>query len=174
MNRRPHSTEHAPYFAKYVELVASHEILNVLENQIKETAALLKGLTEDQANFRYASGKWSVKEVVGHMVDTERIMSYRALRIARGDVTPLPGFDENAYMVHSEFDARPLESLLYDFSVVRRATLNLLERLPKDAWSRTGIVSQHEITVRAIGFIIAGHELHHRNVIVERYIPAFS
>ncbi|MEX2414590.1 MAG: DinB family protein [Paenibacillaceae bacterium] len=172
MIHRPAATEYSSYFAKYIERVASDDLLHELEIQLNETTDLLADLSEEQTSFRYAQGKWSVKEVVGHMVDTERIMSYRALRIARGDVTPLPGFDENAYVSHSNFSVRSLQSLLQDFSIVRQATLNLLDQLPAHAWPRVGVVSNNEITVRALGFIIAGHELHHRNVIIERYIGA--
>jgi uncharacterized damage-inducible protein DinB len=172
MIQKPAVTEYPTFFATYIERVASDNLLQELEDNSKQTIAILEGLTEKQASFRYAPGKWSLKEVIGHMVDTERIMSYRALRIARGDATPLPGFDEKTYVSHSEFSERSLESLLHSFSIVRQATLNLLEQFPADAWLRVGVVSNNEITVRALGFIIAGHELHHRDVIIERYIGA--
>ncbi len=174
MIHKPAITEYPTYFTKYIELVATDDLLQELQMNGKQIIAKLQDLSEDEANFRYAPGKWSIKEVIGHMIDTERIMSYRALRIARGDVTPLPGFDENAYVKHSDFSERTLTNLLNDFSIVRQSTINLLEPLSADACSRVGVVSNNEITVRALGFIIAGHELHHRNVIVERYISALA
>jgi uncharacterized damage-inducible protein DinB len=170
---KPAISEYPTFFARYVERVPSDDLLHELEHNFKLTAATLDSLTEEQAGFRYAPGKWSLKEVVGHMVDTERIMSYRALCIARGDVTPLPGFDENAYVSQADFSERTLQSLLQDFIIVRQATINLLGQFPAEAWSRVGVVNNNEITVRALGFIIAGHELHHRNVINERYISTF-
>ncbi len=174
MIHRPAVTEHPAFFTKYINCVPSDDLLQELEHNGKQTIATLKDVSEEQANFRYAPDKWSLKEVIGHMVDTERIMSYRALRIARGDVTPLPGFDENAYVSHSDSSERTLANLLNDFSIVRQATINLLEPLSNAAWSRVGVASNNEITVRALGFVIAGHELHHRNVIVERYIGALG
>jgi uncharacterized damage-inducible protein DinB len=174
MIHRPAANEYSSFFSTYIENVTSDDLLYELKHNFKRTVATLENVTEDQASFRYAPGKWSLKEVVGHMVDTERIMSYRALCIARGDISSFPGFDENAYVSQSYFSERTLESLLQDFIIVRQATLNLLEHLPTVAYSREGIVSNNKITVRALGFIIAGHELHHRNVISERYINAFK
>lgn len=174
MIHKPAVTEYPAYFTKYIELVATDDLLQELQNSGKQTIATLEGLSEAEASFRYAPVKWSIKEVVGHIVDTERILSYRALRIARGDVTPLPGFDESTYVSLANFSERPLSSLLQSFSIVRQSTIDLLEQFPEDAWSRVGIVSNNEITVRALGFIVAGHELHHLRVIVERYIRAFQ
>jgi len=173
MIHKPTASEYPAFFSKYIELAHSDNLMQELKLNSIKTIELLEGITDEQASFRYATGKWSLKEVVGHMVDTERIMSYRTLRIARGDVTPLPGFDENALVIHAGFSELAIQSLLQDFSIVRQATLSLLEQLPSHAWSRVGIVSNNEITVRSLGFIIVGHELHHRKVIVERYLSAF-
>jgi uncharacterized damage-inducible protein DinB len=170
---RPSPTEYPAFFATYIDLVPSDDLLQELEQSFQQTMAILESLTEEQASFRYAPGKWTIKEVVGHMVDTERIMNYRALCIARGDTTPFPGFDEEAYVSHSEFAERSLQSLLQDFSLVRQASMNLLERLPTDAWSRVGTVNNNKIVVSALGFIIVGHGLHHTNVIRDRYMATF-
>ena len=167
---RPRPDEYAPYYEKYVSRVPDGEIVEVLRTQIGETLALLGGLPEERALHRYGPGKWSVKEVVGHMIDLERIMSYRMLRIARGDTTPLPGFDENAYVPAGSFDARPLSSLRHDFEVVRAATLALLESLDANAAARRGTASNFEVTARAVAYIIAGHERHHVAILRERYL----
>lgn len=173
MIHRPAISEYPPYFETYIQLVQTDDLLQALDHNSKQINANLKQLTEEQAAFRYAPGKWSLKEVVGHMIDTERIMSYRALCIARGDATSFPGFDENAYVSQSAFDDRTLASLLQDFIIVRQATISLLSQLPLTAWDTIGTVNSNKISVRALGFIIAGHELHHCRTINERYISTF-
>jgi hypothetical protein len=145
-------------------------VVETLERQLGETLALLGGLSEEQAGARYEPGKWSVKELVGHVVDTERIFAYRALRFARGDRTPIPGFEQDPYVAGGNFDARTLRDLADEFACVRRATVALLRHLGEDAWRRTGTASDNEVSVRALAHIIAGHELHHLNVLRERYL----
>ena len=170
--KRPQASEYAPYFEKYVALVPDGEIVETLEAQLKETKLLLRTLREEGAAFRYAAGKWSVKEVLGHISDQERVFAYRLLRIARGDQTPLAGFDQDEYVKMGNFSTRPLAELLEEFTAVRRATITLVQSLDEAAWPRRGVANQKEISARALAFLIAGHELHHRAVLQERYIAA--
>jgi uncharacterized protein (TIGR03083 family) len=166
---RPEADEIPPHFVGYISKVTESDPLAVLTSQIDVTAGLLRGLSEADALKRYAPEKWSVKEVVGHLVDTERIMAYRALRIARGDETPLPGFDEKAYVPRAKFDARPLADLVADLRTVRNATLGLFKSFDADAWRRRGTASGKPISVRALGYMIPGHERHHVEVLKARY-----
>jgi hypothetical protein len=129
----------------------------------------MEPLDDAAARSRYAAGKWSVKEVLGHLTDAERIFAYRLMRIARRDATPLPGFDENAYVPAGEFDARPLDSLVGEFGALRLSTIELVEGLPSDAWARRGQASGASITARALAYIIVGHVAHHARVLRERY-----
>jgi uncharacterized damage-inducible protein DinB len=168
----PHSSEYAPYYAGYVARVPAGDIVAILATQVDDTLALLRELTDAQSHGRYAPGKWSVREVIGHVIDAERVFAYRAMRIARGDTTALPGFDENAYVPAGRFDERPLASLLAELAAVRRSTVALLAGLPAEAWTRTGTASGTAVSVRGIAWIMAGHELHHREIIVSRYLAA--
>jgi len=150
--------------------VENGDIVQTLQNQIDNTASLLSDLSEVQGNYRYAPGKWSVKEIVGHLTDSERVFAYRALRIARADKTPLEGFEQDDYVRLGGFDRRRLPELVQEFAAVRKATLLLLGSLDSDAWLRRGVANNNEISVRALAYIIAGHELHHRAVIREKYL----
>jgi hypothetical protein len=169
---RPEATEYAPYYGKYVALVAGDDALAALNAQVSDTLALLRGVPESEGGFRYAEGKWSIKELVGHMIDTERIFAYRALRIARGDQTPLPGFEQDDYIRNAAFDACTLAALAAEFESVRRATLFLFAHLDGVAWMRVGVASDSEVSVRALAYIIAGHELHHAGILREKYLSA--
>ncbi len=168
---RPQASEYAPYYEKYVAMVPDGEIVETLEAQLREIKLLLGTLSEEGAEYRYAAGKWSIKEVLGHISDQERVFAYRLLRIARGDQTPLAGFDQDEYVKKGNFSARPLAELLEEFTAVRRATMALVQSLDEAAWSRRGVTNQKEISTRALVFLIAGHELHHRVVLQERYFP---
>jgi uncharacterized damage-inducible protein DinB len=167
---RPESNEYAPYYEKYVSLVPAGSIIETLQSQAADTLALLRGVSEERAASRYEPGKWSVKEVVGHVIDTERIFSYRALRFARNDKTPLPGYEQDDYARAANYDARTLADLADDFERVRAATVSLLRSLDAEAWTRRGLASDNEVSVRALAHIIAGHELHHVNILRERYL----
>ena len=171
---RPGADEYAPYYGKYIDLVpeASGEgaLAELLERQIEETRSALGGLPDARALHRYAAGKWSIKEVVGHVTDAERVFAYRALWIARADPTPLAGFDENAFVPPGRFDARTLSDLLGELAAVRRATVALLRGLPADAVARRGTASGKPVSVRALAYIIAGHERHHLRILKERYL----
>jgi uncharacterized damage-inducible protein DinB len=167
---RPPHTEYAEWYARYVALVPDGDIVAILATQLHDTYALLRELTDEQARLAYAAGKWSIKEVIGHIADAERVFATRALCFARGDATPLPGFDENAYVPAGSFDDRPLASLLAELSAVRGATVSLFAGLPSQAWERSGTASDNRVSVRALAWITAGHELHHREILSERYL----
>lgn len=170
--KRPAPTEHAEFYANYIAKVPGMDVLGVLEAQRLQMLQLFTGRSERVGNFRYAPGKWTVKEVLGHVTDTERIFSYRALRIARGDSTPLPGFEQDDYVRDGAFGERTLADLAEEFGTVRSASVALFRSFPEAAWERRGIASQKEVTVRALAFITAGHQMHHRIILEERYFPA--
>jgi uncharacterized damage-inducible protein DinB len=166
---RPQPGEYAPYYERYISLVQGENILDTLDQQRRQTMLLLSCRDEEDGDFRYAPDKWSAKEVLGHVCDTERIFAYHALRIARADATPLEGFEQDDYVLNGPFAQRPLSDLVEDFIAVRRATLSLLRDLDETAWSRRGVANKNEVTVRALAYIIAGHELHHRRILEEKY-----
>jgi len=169
---RPEPGEYAPYYDRYISLISGNDILTTLDGQRRQTVLLLSGRDEADGDFRYASDKWNAKEVIGHVCDTERIFAYRALRIARADQTPIEGFDQDDYVRHGPFAARLLADLIEDYIAVRRGTLSLLRNLDEAAWSRRGLANKNEVSVRALAYIIAGHELHHRRILEEKYFSA--
>lgn len=166
---RPSKTEYDAYYHRYISLVPDEDVLIALDQQLADTLILLRGLSEQHGDFRYEADKWSVKEVLGHIIDTERIMSYRALRIARNDRTPIEGFEQDDYVKHGGFAGRSVANLGREFEQVRRATISLFRNLEPDAWTRVGIASKLDISVRALAYIIAGHELHHKASLKDRY-----
>lgn len=168
---RPAPSEHHTYYATYISEVPEGSVLATLAGQIDQTAALLARVPESKASFRYAEGKWSIKEVVGHLADTERVFSYRALRVARGDTTPLASFDENAWVPFGDFDRRTLADLTAELRAVRAATMTLFNSFTGEAWLRIGTASGHPISARALAWIVTGHERHHLRVLAERYFP---
>jgi hypothetical protein len=167
---RPDTSEYAAPFETYVSKVPAGNLLDILEDQRRETQKLLAGIPERRALHRYEPGKWSIKEVVGHVTDAERVFSYRALRFARGDQTPLAGFDETAYTPAGKFDARPLPHLAAELDAVRHATIALFTGLDPDVLARRGVASNKDVSVRALAYIIAGHERHHVGILRERYL----
>lgn len=167
---RPDETEYLSYFGRYISLVPEENILAILGRQSDETQALLRGIPESQAGFRYAPDKWSIKELVGHVIDTERVFGYRALCFARNDRTPLPGFEQDDYIRNSSFNEQPLAELAAELESVRRSTLFLFKHLDRESWKRKGIANEHEMSVRAAAYIIAGHELHHIGILRDRYL----
>jgi hypothetical protein len=169
---RPEPGEFAPYYTRYIEAVPDGDLLLLLEEGAEEVLNLLRAFGEERAGHRYAPGKWSVKEVVGHVADTERVFAYRALRFARGDATPLPGFEQDAYVMAAGFDRRSLADLAEEFADVRKATLKLLAGFDAPALMRSGVASGHPLTTRAAAWIIAGHEQHHAQVLRERYLTS--
>jgi hypothetical protein len=169
---RPEPGEYAPFYETYISLVKGNDILGLLEAQRLQMAQMFAARSEREGNFRYALEKWTVKEVLGHVNDTERIFTYRALRIARGDQTPLSGFEQDDYVRGGNFGERSLADLAEEFAYVRSASIALFRSLKKEAWSRRGVANEKEVTARALAFIIAGHELHHRLILEERYFAA--
>jgi DinB superfamily len=167
---RPQPGESAPYYDRYISLVPGHDVLATLDDQRRQMLLLLSGRPEADGDLRYAPDKWSLKEVLGHINDTERIMSYRALRIARGDATPLAGFEQDDYIRNGPFARCTLADLIEEYIAVRRATVSLFRNLDEVAWTRSGKASDNEVTVRALAYIIAGHELHHRRIVEEKYL----
>jgi hypothetical protein len=166
---RPAPTEYPAATAEYVSLVPEDDIVAAMETQSSETQKLLSSLDESKAAFRYADDKWSVKEVLGHVIDAERIMSYRLLAIARGETAPLPGWEEDDYVRAASFDRWRLSELAEHYALVRRANIILLRNLPEEAWDRRGTANGNPTTVRGLAWGIVGHERHHVSVLRERY-----
>ena len=170
MIRKPEANEHAPYYGRYVERVPDGDILEILASQFRDTRAILDALDEERANHRYEPGKWSIKELVGHVLDVERVFAYRALVFARNDTTPQAGIEQDDWVAHGNFDARTMQNITNEFASVRAATLTLFGGLSSDMWMRRGNASGFDFTVRSMPYIIAGHEIHHVAVLRERYL----
>jgi uncharacterized damage-inducible protein DinB len=170
IHTKPEANEYASYYEKYVSLVAEADVVETLKRQLDDTLALLRVVPEERGGDAYEPGKWSIKQVVGHIIDAERIFAYRALAIARGERQPLPGMEQDEYMAAANFDARTLADLIDEFGHVRRANLHMFRALDADAWTRRGVASDNEVTVRALAHIIAGHESHHVLILRERYL----
>lgn len=168
--KRPESNEYAEFYAGYVSLVEETDISAALQNQIADINNLFVEISEEKGDFAYAENKWTIRELLGHIIDGERVFSYRALRFSRGDKTPLAGFEENFYVANSNFKARTLADLLKEFSLLRRSNVLMLEDLDESAWSQTGIASDAEISVRALAYIMVGHVRHHLNILKTRYL----
>jgi uncharacterized damage-inducible protein DinB len=168
---KPEPGEYPPYAKMYIDLLPDDGLLleHLAENS-RETTELIRSLPEDQLLHRYAPGKWTIKEVLLHIVDDERIYAYRALRFARGDRTELPGFEQDDYVPPSKADERSVESLLGELAAVRAATIELYRGLPEEALVRSGVANGNRATVRALGYHMAGHEVHHVKLIRERYL----
>ncbi len=166
---RPDSTEYPAWYAGYVASVPNGDIVAVLREGGNDLASALRAIPEFKGEHRYAEGKWTVRTLLGHMIDAERIFTYRALRLARGDATPLAGFEENDYARAACSDARTVADLASEMFVVREGTVRLFESLPDDAWARIGTVNNGQVTVRALAYIIAGHATHHLGVLRDRY-----
>ncbi|MGH7586828.1 MAG: DinB family protein [Gemmatimonadales bacterium] len=167
---RPVAGDHLPYYDTYITKVGEHEdVIAVLADLRRSTAAQLASMSETQASHRYAPGKWSVREVIAHVADSERVFGYRLLSIARGDATPLPGFDENKWAEISNAETRPLADVAAEFAAVRDATLALVRSLDAAGWERRGTANGVGVAARSLPYIIAGHERHHLSVLAERY-----
>ncbi len=170
MTGRPAPDEAAHYYYTYIDRIASDDIVAALESQLEPTLRLAAAITEEQSLHRYAPDKWSIRQLLNHVTDTERVFLYRALWFARGFDTPLPAFDQNIAVPAAAADQFPWSSHVAEFSAVRTATLAFFRNLPADAWSRTGIASGNPLTVRALAYIIAGHVAHHIAILEERYL----
>ncbi|HYW50421.1 MAG TPA: DinB family protein [Gemmatimonadaceae bacterium] len=166
---RPEPGTYGAYYQKYVDLVPDGDMRRLLPVIFDGNFRALRTITSDRERHRYAPGKWSIREAVGHMIDTERVFSYRALRIARGDTTPLASFDENRFVAGARYDEIPLDQILSEMMAVHASTILLFENMADDAWDRIGTASDNPVSVRALAYLIAGHELHHMNIFRERY-----
>lgn len=166
---RPAADEHIPYYAKYIALAPGDDGLDAMRTTGESLQRIVKGVSEKQALHRYAEGKWSVKEVLNHITDGERVFGYRALRFARADLTPLPGFDENAWLPFADSDRRPLSEIVEELRAVRAASVALFGSFDGEALTRRGEANGHPISVRALAWIIAGHSRHHETLLRERY-----
>ncbi|GAA4430039.1 DinB family protein [Pontibacter saemangeumensis] len=169
---QPEATEHNSFFSTYVTLAQTNDLIEGLTASSVYSMGMLEGLSEEQLLYRYAKGKWSIKEVMVHLMDTERIFAYRALRFARGDKTELPGFEQDLYINPSQADARPVNDVLAEYIAVRNATIALFKSFSEEALMQTGIGSGIKMSVRALGFAILGHEVHHLKIIRERYLAS--
>lgn len=167
---KPAKSEFLPYYERYISLVPDGDVISTLIAQMIDTQALLRALPNSVATYRYAPDKWSLNEVVGHMIDSERLFAGRALRFARNDATPIPGFEQDDYVRNATFDAYPLSELASELEAVRHSTIFLFRHMNEEAWTRRGIANNAEVSVRALAFIIAGHELHHREILSARYL----
>lgn len=166
----PEKDEYAEFYANYVSLASETDVVSALQSQIGEMRSLLTDVSAEKENFRYADGKWSIKELLGHIIDGERVFSYRALRISRGDQTPLAPFDENDYVAASNFGAAGFADLIEEFSLLRASNVLLFKNLSDEAWLRRGTASDAIVSVRALAFIMVGHVSHHQNVLRTRYL----
>jgi hypothetical protein len=166
---RPNETEYAPYYQSYVAQVNETEILPVLRSQLDDLDVLLGRVTPERESFRYAEGKWSIREIIGHLIDAERMFGYRALCIARGESQNLPGFEQDDYMRTAPYDRIGLEDLLSELRLVRLSNIAMLRNLDAEAWLRIGTANDTPVSVRALAFIMAGHVRHHMGVLSERY-----
>ena len=167
---RPASGEYPPYTISYISLVPDGDIVATLGKQLDEMLALIRSISESRGDFRYEEGKWSIKEVIGHIIDGERIFAYRALRFARGDETPLSGFEQDDYVRNGGFDKRSLSDLANEYEHVRQSTIALFANLDDEAWARLGSSNDSPASVRALAFIVAGHERHHIEILRARYL----
>jgi hypothetical protein len=166
---RPQMPEYAESYHGYVSAAPDGDVRVTLEREGERALSFYRGVSAAQAGFSYAPGKWTVREVLAHVTDAERVFSYRALRFGRGDATPLAGFDQEVWTPASHANERAWEDLLGEFHVVRAATLHLVRTFAAEDWARLGVASGYPVSVRALAWIVAGHELHHRRVLVERY-----
>ena len=168
--RKPEQNEYPSYYSRYIKLIEEDDVLTVLDRQKNEMNRLLNSIGEEAAGFRYAADKWSIKEVIGHLMDVERVFSYRALRFARKDQTPLQGFDQDEYIKVANFDSRTLIGLSDEYRTLRECTYSLFEGFDDLILNSRGIASGQTFTVRAVAFILAGHELHHISVLKNKYL----
>jgi hypothetical protein len=162
--------EYADFYKSYIQVFEDVELIEELEICLHEFIKFVQNIPMDKFDYRYEVGKWTIKEIIQHLIDSERVFSYRALRISRNDKTPLPGFNENDYVDNSNGNDRNLQGLLTELAVVRQATLSLFNSFSQDQLTKIGIASNNEISVRAIGFIIIGHQKHHQKIFAERYL----
>ncbi len=164
--------EYNPYYRTYIEALGEVTLMDTLRKQLKNYPQFLASIPQEKLTYRYAEGKWTVAEVLVHVLDTERVFQYRALRFARKDVTPLPGFDQDDYVPNSGANLRSIEQLIKEYKAIRESTISLFETFDAAALKRKGVASNSPMSVAAMGFIMCGHQKHHRNILRERYLNA--
>jgi hypothetical protein len=174
MPLKPGDNEYAEYYGPYVALVAESDILGALAGQPDDLAQLVSRVRPGRESYRYAEGKWGIREVIGHLIDAERVFGFRAFCFSRGEQAPLPGFDENDYVRQSHYDARPLNELMAEFRTVRQGNIAFLRGLNEKEWAQLGTASTKLVSVRALAYIMVGHARHHGNVLRDRYAEAFE
>jgi hypothetical protein len=162
--------EYADFYSRYIQALENVQLIEELEIAVHDFIRFVQNIPMDKFDYRYAEGKWTIKEIIQHLIDCERVFGYRALRISRNDKTPLPGFDEDDYVVNTDGNLRSIQDLLTEMAVVRQSTLSLFKSFSQEQLLRIGTASDKEVSVRAIGFIIIGHQKHHQNIFQERYL----
>ncbi len=168
--QRPEKDEYNEYYERYVSLVDESDINAAFEEQLNETSELFNSISEEKSLFAYAEGKWTIRETVGHLIDGERMFGYRALRISRGDETPIEGFEQDGYVENAPFNDYKFSDLVEEFELVRRSSILFFRHLKESDWTRTGTASGNPVSVRALAFIMVGHVSHHANILRERYL----
>ena len=169
MNKnRPEKSEYAEFYENYVSMVSETDIVAALRDQIAELENL--GITEENGDFAYAEGKWTMRQTLNHLIDGERVFAYRAFRISRGDQTPLAGFEQNFYVANSNSSAQKIADLFAEFSLLRQSNIILFKNLTEEMWSHIGTASENAVSVRAIAYIMVGHVRHHTRILRERYL----
>jgi hypothetical protein len=169
-SRRPGISEYNAKYSRYMDLVPEDDICAALEKQLSLAVSLLREIPDSLIDYRYAPGKWTTREVVGHILDTDRIFGFRLMSFARGDANPLSGADQDLYVATGEFSRYPLSEWIEEYSLIRKSNIALIRHLPAEAWDRTGIMSGTEISVRAIAYLMAGHERYHLGILQNRYL----
>jgi uncharacterized damage-inducible protein DinB len=167
---KPPVTEYPPYYHTYIGKVTHNNLVEALKESSRDFISFLQSIPAEKHNYKYAEGKWTIKEIVGHIIDGERVFMYRALRFSRNDATPLPGFDENEWTPQSNAANRSMESLMEEYETVRKSSIAFFNGITDEMSKRKGKANGHDITVRALGYILPGHEMHHMQVIKERYL----
>lgn len=170
MQTKPETSEYAPFYSVYIDAIAQQSVIRVLESQPTELQDIFTGINDSDGTYAYADGKWTIKQLLGHIIDCERIFAYRVLRISRGDETPIEGFEQDAYIANAYANERSFADLLEEFKLIRRANLILFYNLRDEDWLRMGTASNSRVSVRALAYIMAGHVRHHTKILRERYL----
>lgn len=168
--KRPEKTEYAEYYETYISLVEETDVVSAMQNQLDELNELFSQIPETKGLYAYAEGKWTIKELLGHLIDGERVFAYRAFRFSRADKTPLPGFDQNPYIENASYNSIKLADLLAEFTFLRKSNILFFRNLSEEMWNQTGIASDNEITVRAVAYILVGHIRHHLKILKDKYL----
>lgn len=170
----PEETEYAEFYAHYISLVQNADVVSKLQTQLDDLTATFADITDEKGRYAYETGKWTIKELLGHLTDGERVFAYRAFRFSRADETPLPGFDQDPYIENANYNSIEIADLLAEFSLLRQSNILFFKNLDAQMWDKTGIASDNPITVRALAFIMVGHVEHHVKILKEKYLTAVN